>query len=135
MLLASICGGCENLPLRREKTIDIGGDTITLPKGVRVVDVRVGGRSNLEFEPAAVRARTGDVVRFTTADSRTHLIEFDTASLPAAAKNLFATKVQLRSPPLLVQGAAWIVSLDGAPPGEYTFRCQSHDTTGRLTVR
>jgi plastocyanin len=128
-------GGCENSPLRREKTIDIGDDTVTLAKGVRIVDVRVGGQANPEFEPPAARARPGDVVRFTTADSRTHLLEFDAAALPPAAEQRLRSKVQLRSPPLLTQGVAWIVSLDSLPAGEYPFRCLTHDAAGRLTLR
>jgi plastocyanin len=135
LLLALLCSGCENSPLRREKTLDIGGDTITLERGVRIVDVRVGGQANPEFAPVDLRARVGDVVRFTTADSRTHLIDFDTAAMPPAAKTLFASKTQLRSPPLLVNGTIWIVSLAGAAPGDYTFHCRTHEATGRLTVK
>jgi plastocyanin len=135
LLLALACSACENNPLSRQKKLDIGGDTVTLERGVRIVDVRVGGQANPEFEPAAPRASVGDVVRFTTADSRTHLLDFDTVAMAPAAKTRFLAKSQVRSPPLLVSGAAWIVSLDSIPPGDYAFYCRTHDATGRLTVK
>lgn len=133
MLLAFISGGCEN-PLRK-KTLDIGDDTITLARGVGIVEVRVGGQANPEFQPQESRARIGDVVRFSTGDSRTHLIEFDATAIPQAAQQIFRSKTQLRSPPLLTKGVAWVVSLDSVPAGEYPFRCRTHEQAGRLTVR
>ena len=41
---------------------------------------------------------------------------------------------QLRGPPLLTEDASWIVSLEGAPPGDYPFRCLTHGAAGSLTV-
>jgi plastocyanin len=126
---------CERTPFTRAKTLDVGSDTIQLAPGVDIHDVQIRNSAEAEFVPASVTARSGDVVRFTTTDSRTHLIEFDQASLPGNARSQFEAKSQLRSPPLVVQGAAWVVSLEGAPAGTYTFMCSTHDTRGQLAVR
>src|SRR5687768_3040311 len=125
--------GCENSPLRREQKLDLGNDTITLEKGT-IHDVRVTSAAG-EFAPASLEARTGDVVRYVTADSRTHVLSFDGPSLPAAARQVFESKHQLRSPPLVVQGAAWIITLEGVPAGTYTYRCESHNFTGTIVVK
>jgi plastocyanin len=125
---------CERTPFKRAESLDVGGDTIQLAPGVEVHDVQVRNSTDSDFAPASVDARSGDVVRFTTTDSRTHLIEFDEASLPGNALSLFQSKTQLRSPPLLVQGATWVVSLENAPAGTYTFLCSTHNARGTLTV-
>ena len=134
LLIAALLAGCKESPLRRDETLDIGSDTIQLAPGVQVRDVRVQWRSEGDFEPNATQARAGDVIRFRTGDAHTHLLVFDDANLPPGARDRLAGKSQLRSPPLVVEGATWIVSLDGAPPGAYPFRCLTHGTTGRITV-
>jgi plastocyanin len=128
-------GACERTPFQRAESLDVGGDTIQLAPGVAVHDVQVRNSEDGDFAPALDSARSGDVVRFTTADSRTHLIAFDEASLPGNARSLFESKMQLSSPPLVVQGATWIVSLENAPAGTYTFVCSTHNQRGTLIVR
>jgi plastocyanin len=134
VLLASLLS-CERTPFTRARTLDVGGDTIQLAPGVDIHDVQIRNSAEAEFVPASIAARSGDVVRFTTTDSRTHLIEFDEISLPGNARSLFEGKTQVRSPPLLVQGAAWVVSLEDAPAGTYTFLCSTHGSRGQLTIR
>ena len=126
---------CERTPFTRAKTLDVGSDTIQLAPGVEIHDVQIRNSAEAEFVPASIAARSGDVVRFTTTDSRTHLIEFDQASLPGNARSQFEAKTQLRSPPLVVQGAAWVVSLEDSPAGTYPFICSTHGSRGQLTVR
>ena len=41
---------------------------------------------------------------------------------------------QLRSPPLVTNGASWVITLKDAPLGTYVFRCLNHHDTGQLTV-
>jgi plastocyanin len=129
-----LLSSCRDAPLRDE-TLDIGGDTIRLAPGVRVHDIRIRARTGAEFEPDSVQARAADVLRFQTADARTHVIAFQDSILPAAARNWLAAKSQLRSPPLVVEGATWIVSLENAPAGTYTFQCVTHGVSGRVIVQ
>jgi plastocyanin len=131
----SLIAACDESPLRREAKLDIGSDTISLAPGVKIHDLVLRSVAGGEFEPAATQIRSGDVVRFTTRDSRTHVIEFEEAKLPAVALELFKARTQLRSPPLLVDGATWIVSFEGAPAGQYPFRCVSHGARGSVTVK
>jgi plastocyanin len=134
-LVVLVLASCKDFSLRREAKLDIGGDTISLPAGVKIHDVIVRSVAGGEFEPAAVQIRSNDVVRFKTGDSRTHILEFDATSLGASAVQSFRTKSQLRSPPLLVDGAAWIVSFEGIPAGRYTFRCIPHGVSGSIAVK
>lgn len=127
---------CENSPLKREQSLDIGSDTIKLESGVDIQDIAVKHASgSKDFEPAALEAEAGDVLRFRTADATTHVVSFDDAALPSAARDLFASKNQLRSPPLLASGVTWLVTLAGVPAGVYTFRCETHGAVGRVTVK
>jgi plastocyanin len=125
---------CERAPFNR-KALDVGDDTVQLAPGVVVHDVQIRANGSSEFEPVTTPAHPGDVIRFIDTDSRTHVIEFDEATLPGSALQLFKKKTQLRSPPLVVQGATWIISLADAPAGTYTFHCSAHGATGQLTVR
>ncbi|MEX2281568.1 MAG: hypothetical protein WEE89_03660, partial [Gemmatimonadota bacterium] len=135
LVILPVLASCKDFSLRREAKLDIGGDTISLPAGVKIHDVLVRSVAAGELDPAAVQIRSNDVVRFKTGDSRTHILEFEEGSLPASAGQLFRTKSQLRSPPLLVVGATWIVSFEGMPAGRYTFRCISHGVSGSITVK
>jgi plastocyanin len=135
LVVLPVLASCEDFSLRREAKLDIGGDTISLPAGVKIHDVIVRSVAGGEFVPTAVQIRSNDVVRFKTGDSRTHILEFEEATLPASAGQLLRTKSQLRSPPLLVDGASWIVSFEGLPAGRYTFRCIPHGVSGSITVK
>jgi plastocyanin len=134
LLLVMTLTSCRESPLRDER-LDIGSDTIQLAPGVEVRDVHVRAVGSTEFEPASLTAQTGDIIRFRTDDARTHMLVFDEASLPTGARERFANRSQLRSPPLLVEGATWIVSLQDIPRGTYTFRCLQHGVTGRINVQ
>lgn len=116
------------------RVLELTHDTIRLEPEVRLVQVAVRRHADGEFDPAAVEARPGDVVRFTAEDNGGHAIVFDGAGLAADARQFLEESSQLRGPPLIREGAAWVISLDGAPAGEYTFRCTTHDATGRLSV-
>jgi plastocyanin len=132
-LLVFPLAGCRDTPLRDEK-LDIGSDTIDLAPGVLVRNVRVRLQSNGEFDPVQVQARVGDVIRFETFDARTHVLAFHEDSVPAQGRDWLLSRSQLRSPPLLVEGTRWIVSLEGAPPGAYVFHCVTHGSSGRIVV-
>ena len=116
------------------RVLELAHDTIRLPAGVRLIDVTVRRDERGDFDPAQVPARQGDVVRFTAADRAGHAISFEGSALAADARAYLERTGQLRGPPLITTDAAWVITLDGAPAGEYPFRCATHDVSGRLTV-
>lgn len=124
--------GCDKAPSLGggDRTLELQSGTLDLESGVRLHDVKVRAVSGADFEPTRITAQSGDVVRFTTADTRTHAVVI-VAPTPEATKALDATG-QLRSPPLVTAGQAWVISLKGVPAGTYTIACISH--AGRATL-
>jgi plastocyanin len=117
-------------------TIQLDTAEVRLERGSRVHDVRVRGAADTDtLAPAAVRADPGDAVRFTTDDHRTHAMGFDAARLAPPVREYLERTGQLRGPPLLNRGAAWVVVLDDAPAGRYPFLCRLHGAHGVLQVQ
>ena len=116
-----------------DRTLEIAGDTIDLPRGVALHDVKVHATGRADFEPAQVTAKAGDAVRFTISDRRTHALVI-TAPSSAAQQTLEATS-QRRSPPLVSAGQVWVVSLKGLPAGTYDVSCLSHAGTAQIVVQ
>lgn len=135
VFLALLGAGACAEPARDEPVVLIlESDTVTLPAGVRLTEIEIETAAGGEFRPAAAVARVGDVVRFVSKDTRSHAIVFDAARLAQPALSFLEGSGQLRGPPLLTEEASWIVSLEGAPPGDYPFRCLTHGAAGSLTV-
>ena len=127
---------CENAPLigeKKDRTLELAGDTIDVPEGLELHDVKVvTNAQNRDFQPTQVQAAPGDYLRFTTGDSRTHAIVFEVTA--PELRNFLESTGQLRSPPLVNKGASWVIALDKAPPGTYVFRCLMHNHSGQITV-
>jgi plastocyanin len=113
--------------------LQLDGATVRLPRGASVHTVELGAASR-GFQPPRVAARPGDAVRFTVTDAMLHDIAFDDAALPADARNFLESTGQLRSPPLVVRGATWVVNLEDAPPGRYPFLCTTHGERGEIGI-
>ena len=127
---------CDNAPFvgdKKDRTLELAADTIDVPQGSDLHDVAVTTNAQRkDFEPPQVQAKPGDFLRFTTGDSRTHAIVFEVTD--ANARSFLESSGQLRSPPLVTNGASWVIALKGAPPGTYNFRCLMHNDAGTLTV-
>lgn len=138
VVLAAVAAlaACDRVGLGNSpETLQLEQDTVQLAAGVRVVDVSVAsGAQGMEFDPAQATVRSGDVVRFTAADSHLHALAFDSNRLSGEARAFLDRTGQLRGPPLATSGTEWIVNLAGAPPGEYPYSCISHGVRGSLTV-
>ena len=136
-VLILACAGCDrDAPIGDQgpRVLELAHDTIRLPDGVSLKQIDVARRGEGEFEPATVQARQGDMVRFTSRDRGAHAIVFEGTALDSVARSYLERTGQLRGPPLITTGAAWIITLDDAPAGEYPFRCTTHNATGRLQV-
>ncbi|MGH7553912.1 MAG: plastocyanin/azurin family copper-binding protein [Longimicrobiales bacterium] len=126
--------GCREVAQSRPVVLELESDTITLPAGARVVEIEVARKPAGEFQPASTSARVGDVVRFVAKDGHSHAIVFDAGVIIPDGAAFLERTGQLRGPPLVHDGATWLVSLDGAPPGEYGFNCLTHAGRGSIRV-
>lgn len=135
LMLVAIATACDREPgTEGPRVVELLHDTIQLADSVRLVDVTVERTADGDFDPASIQARTDDLVRFTAKDAGGHAIMFDGGRLDDAARDFLENSGQLRSPPLITADAAWIITLAGAPPGQYPFRCTTHSAEGLLTV-
>lgn len=127
--------GCDRATDSGPAVLELEGDTIRLEAGVRLLDVNVATQQDgSELDPARVEARPGDVVRFTAGDGRLHALAFEPVLLTAEARAFLEQRGQLRSPPLVAAGTQWVITLDGAPPGEYAYSCTTHGVRGSIVV-
>lgn len=118
---------------KNDRSLELTSDTIQLATGVTLHDVEVKSGQNSDFKPDQITAKQDDVVRFTSADTRTHALVITAPT--AEAKAALESNGQLRSPPLVSKGQAWVVSLKGVPSGTYTISCISHAGTATLVVQ
>lgn len=126
---------CDEVPgTGGPRVLELANDTIQLGEGVTLVEVTVRRSAEGDFDPAAVEAQSGDVVRFVAEDNGGHAIVFESTALAADAREYLERTGQMRSPPLITSGSSWVVTLDGAPAGDYPFRCTTHGESGRLVV-
>ena len=126
---------CEAVPgTDGPRVIELANDTIRLEEGVTLVEIVARRSDDGDFDPASAQAQTGDVVQFTAGDNGGHAIVFESTALAADAREFMERTMQMRSPPLIEDGSSWVVTLEGAPAGEYPFRCTTHNTSGRLSV-
>lgn len=116
-------------------TVQLDSAEVSLPSGAELHDVAIGGAGATDtIAPASLSAKPGDAIRFTVQDHRTHALVFDPGSLPPAAREFLDRTGQLRGPPLVNEGTAWVVSLADAPAGRYPFACLSHGARGVIAV-
>lgn len=134
VLLAGACGRPESPESRA--LIELAEDTIELGRGASLADVlvRSAAATTAVFEPETLTIRQGDVIRFITADRHPHAITFDPERLAPEHAHFLRATDQLRSPPLITEGAAWVVSFEEAPPGIYPFVDLSQDRQGMIIV-
>lgn len=135
LALLVTAAACERAPDEAgPRVLELTHDTLQLADGVSLIDIAVRRDADGDFEPANAEAKIGDVVRFTAADDGGHAIAFEGAALTGAGREFLERTGQLRSPPFVASGSAWVITLEGAPAGEYPFHCTTHSASGGLTV-
>jgi plastocyanin len=131
LVAALSLGGCDAVG---------GGDTIALDSASVSIDgsvheLRISGAAATDtLDPATLEVEVGDAVRFVVEDRRPHALTFTEDRLETPVREYLDRTGQLRGPPLVNQGASWVVILEDAPPGSYPFHCRSHDASGEITV-
>lgn len=138
--LLALLAGCDRGGEERvaddlgPRVLQLDSASVDLPDSIRQLVVRLDRSTAADLAPASAALRTGDIVRFEAGDAGGHAIAFDGAQLPGEARTWLETTGQLRSPPLVNAGNAWVITFDGAPPGEYPYLCVTHGARGSLTV-
>lgn len=134
VVVASLAwAGCDWLG--EDATIELDEGEVQLERGARVNEVRVGGAGAADrLAPTEITAAPGDAVRFVVEDRRAHALVFVEDGLSPENRTFLSETNQLRGPPLVNEGATWVVSLAEAPPGRYPYVCLSHDAGGVITV-
>ena len=114
-----------------------GADSVILPL---VAAPHGGGRAHLvrlvargdeyAFEPAEIRVRPGDVVRFVHTGYQPESVAFDTSRVPTGGAAALAEQGALTPPLLMEPGAVYDIDFRGAPPGSYPFFSVPHEVFG-----
>jgi plastocyanin len=103
----------------------------------------LGDAKGYRFEPASIKARVGDVVRFVNVSGGPHNVSFWTDSIPAGAatklqQNMGPTMSPLNGTLISQPNAEYRVSLAKLPSGTYKFYCMPHlalRMTGQIVVQ
>lgn len=131
--VAMVLAGCEGVG--GGATIQLDTAEVQLEAGTSLHEIAIRGSGSVDsIAPLQVQAEPGDAVQFTSADHRTHAIAFEADRLTGPVRDYLERTDQLRGPPLVNRGAAWVVVLEEAPPGRYPFLCRSHDARGVVIV-
>lgn len=136
--LALVVGACErqtDAAAAGPRVLELDSASLLLPDSVRLATVQLDRGLPADLEPADVAVRAGDIVRFQARDAAAHAIAFEGDGLSPDARRFLETTGQMRSPPLVGRGNAWVLSFAGAPAGVYPFRCATHGATGRVVVQ
>ena len=126
--MAALAGGAAILAL--SAFAPRGAAPAADPPAVHVVRMTMSGTA-ARFEPATLRVRAGDRVRFVVASGAPHNVAFDPAKLPADVRRALTAAMPnpiqpLSGPLLLNAGDGYTISFAGVKPGRYEFFCMPH---------
>jgi plastocyanin len=106
-----------------DRTLELASGSVQLEAGVTLHDMGVKSSRKGDFLPQQITAKVGDVVRFTSRDTRTHALQI-LAPTPEAT-TMLQTLQSAAQPAAGGTRQAWVVSLKGLPAGTYTFRASA----------
>jgi plastocyanin len=110
----------------------------------QTVEVKmVGDDKGYRFEPADIKIKAGDAVKFVMVSGGPHNVAFDPTTIPAAGKaqldaNMDQKMAELSSPLMMNANEAYVISFGGVAPGSYPFHCTPHlamNMKGTITVQ
>ena len=134
-VLVALASACSNDGAPPRDVVQLETGEVQLPEGAQRHDIRLEGvDAQNEVQPPTVQANPGDAVAFTAADAITHSVVFLADQLDSAQIAFMEDRGQMRGPPLLSEDATWIVSMEGAPAGDYRFACALHGGRGVVRV-
>ena len=88
----------------------------------------VGDEKGYRFEPADIKLKAGDGIKFVMVTGGPHNIAFDPATIPADVKpqlsaNMPNQQGELSSPLLMNPNESYTISFANVKPGTYPFHC------------
>src|SRR4051812_13853692 len=102
----------------------------------QTVEVKmVGDDKGYRFEPADIKVKPGDGIKFVMVTGGPHNVAFDPATIPADVKpqlsaNMPNQQGELSSPLLTNPNEAYTISFANIKPGQYPFHCTPHLAMG-----
>ena len=95
----------------------------------------VGDDKGYRFEPADIKIKAGDGIKFTMVSGGPHNVAFDPATIPADVKgqlmaNMPNQQGELSSPLEVNPNATYTLSFANIKPGQYPFHCTPHLAMG-----
>jgi len=110
----------------------------------QTVEVKmVGDDKGYRFEPADIKIKAGDGVKFVMVSGGPHNVAFDPATIPADVKpqlsaNMPNQQGELSSPLFTNPNDSYTISFANVKPGQYPFHCTPHlamGMKGTITVQ
>ena len=94
----------------------------------------VGDDKGYRFEPADIKVKAGDGIKFVFVSGGPHNIAFDPATIPADVKPQLAANMkdqtELSSPMFMNPNDTYTISFANIKPGQYPFHCTPHLAMG-----
>ena len=95
----------------------------------------VGDDKGYRFEPADIKVKAGDGIKFIMVSGGPHNVAFDPATIPADVKpqlsaNMPNQQGELSSPLFTNPNEAYTISFANIKPGTYPFHCTPHLAMG-----
>ena len=134
-LLVLVGAGCEAIdPALRPDDQLIS--ELGLTERDRVYTVSLATGVGERAEPDSIVVQPGDYLQFVSSDWLIHEVHFDSAIMDDQARSFMVVTGQMNSPPLLQQGARFVLSFEDAPLGTYPFRLRGNreDGSGVIVV-
>ena len=103
----------------------------------------VGDDKGYRFEPADIKVKVGDGIKFTMISGGPHNVAFDPATIPADVKpqlsaNMPNQQGELSSPMFMNPNESYTISFANVKPGQYPYHCTPHlamGMKGTITVQ
>lgn len=95
----------------------------------------VGDDKGYRFEPADIKVKAGDGIKFVMVSGGPHNVAFDPATIPADVKpqlsaNMPNQQGELSSPLETNPGDSYTISFANIKPGQYPYHCTPHLAMG-----
>jgi len=103
----------------------------------------IGDDKGYRFDPADIKIKAGDGIKFIMISGGPHNVAFDPATIPADVKsqlmaNMPNQQAELSSPLFMNPNEAYTISFANVKPGSYPFHCTPHlamGMKGTITVQ
>lgn len=98
---------------------------------VHVVKMYGSEQHGYYYDPAIIRIKSGDMVRFVNIDGGPHNVSFANEKVPRGAMTKLIRNGEMTGPLLQVKGEHWdLIFPKKMPTGVYPFICQPHAAMG-----